>query len=109
HSSAAWRQVGHWYFELYQKDQREHSATSAVDCLRAAISGYPQSAILRSELASMLHATGNAEAARPHAQQALNLHELTPHPDKRLPPQRVQEMEQIVNQPLPAKAGEPPP
>jgi len=52
---------------------------------RRAVELYPTSATGRARLAVALDAAGRRDEARREAREALKLHELTPHADKKLP------------------------
>jgi hypothetical protein len=84
HSSAAWRQVGRWYQELYERDARREFARQAATCLQRATELYPNSAELRGEYALALYQLGDGRAARVQIAQAMALDAATPHADKKL-------------------------
>jgi hypothetical protein len=94
HSSAAWRQLGHWYAECYQRFPAKEAAHSALECMRVAVELYPNSAILRGELALALVAN-ESEAARRQADKALELDAQMPHADKKLPPEMRAQLETL--------------
>ena len=94
HSSAAWRQLGHWYAECYKRFPAKEAAHSALECLRVAVELYPNSAILRGELALALVAN-ESEAARRQAEKALELDDRMPHADKKLPPAMRTQLEAL--------------
>jgi hypothetical protein len=94
HSSAAWRQLGHWYAECYKRFPAKEAAHSALECLRVAVELYPNSAILRGELALALVAN-ESEAARRQADKAFELDDRMPHADKKLPPAMRTQLEAL--------------
>jgi O-antigen ligase len=84
-SSAAWRQLGKWYLVAYDINRSETALNSAADCLRTAVTLYPTSAVTRADLALTLSRQGKTDAARRHAERALDLDDTMPHADKKLP------------------------
>ncbi len=98
-SSATWRQIGQWYIELYAANHDPRAADTGLECLRGAVRMYPRSATLRGEFALALELTGRADAARHHAQEALELSRQTPHADKKLPAELESRLETLVAEP----------
>jgi tetratricopeptide (TPR) repeat protein len=96
HSSSAWRQIGHWYWKLFEQHHDPHDSTVAAAYYRRAVELYPNLAILRGEYAMVLPATGDESAAAKEARTALELDLMTPHADKKLPPQLRRQLEPIV-------------
>jgi hypothetical protein len=83
-SSAAWRQIGRWYYEFYTANGNEKTAEVAAVCLGHAARLYPSFAPLRAEYALALHGQGNDAEARRQIQLARQLDKRTPHADKKL-------------------------
>jgi hypothetical protein len=84
-SSAAWREAGNWFDEIYRRKPHTALAGHIVQLRRGAAYLYPNSAAIQGEYAVALAAVGKTPAARRSAQRALELDELTPHADKKLP------------------------
>lgn len=68
-------------------------ATRAARAFAAAVSLYPHSPLRQARLALAEAAAGNRAAAVGAARRALELHALTPHADKKLPPELLADME----------------
>jgi tetratricopeptide (TPR) repeat protein len=98
HASSAWRQVGHWYWLLFEQRHDRHDSTTAAECYRRSVELYPHLAVLRGEYALALHANGDASAAAKEARRALELDQVTPHADKKLPPQLRRQLEPLVGE-----------
>jgi O-antigen ligase/polysaccharide polymerase Wzy-like membrane protein len=96
HSSAAWRQEGHWFMQLHEAHPDAQSAASAAECFLRAVELYPNFAALRGEYAMALHVTGKSAAARRQAEMAMELDRETPHADKKLPPQLRNRLEALL-------------
>ncbi len=92
YSSAAWRQCGRWYYELYSRDQTLDTANPARVCFQRAVALYPNLAELRGEYALALNATGDFDEARLQLGAARRLDELTPHADKKLSPPLLEQL-----------------
>src|SRR4029079_13128734 len=95
YSSAAWRQCGRWYYELYARNQELDTGNPARVCFDRAVALYPNMAELRGEYALALLATGNAREAKVQLEVARRLDQLTPHADKKLSPQMVEQLKRL--------------
>jgi hypothetical protein len=95
YSSAAWRQCGRWYYELYARDQKLDTGNPARVCFDRAVALYPNMAQLRGEYALALGATGNQREAKAQLDVARRLDQLTPHADKKLSPQMVEQLKRL--------------
>lgn len=95
YSSAAWRQCGRWYYELYARNQELDTGNPARVCFDRAVALYPNMAELRGEYALALGATGNAREAKVQLDVARRLDQLTPHADKKLSPQMVEQLKRL--------------
>jgi hypothetical protein len=84
HSSSAYRIVGKWWSQMFERSGNPEHAQAAAEALTTAVSLYPTSAILRAERATALKEAGQPEKATLEARTALRLHEATPHKDKKL-------------------------
>lgn len=93
-SSAVRAEAGERYVALFEQTHEPVWSQRAAEVYQQAIERYPNSALLRARLALALAAAGQPEAARREAQEALRLHELTPHRDKKLPETLVAELHQ---------------
>ena len=92
HSSSIYRQAGHWFMQLYERDHTADVNQVAVTCLQSAVGLYPNSANLRAEYAMALRTTDELSAAHQQAEAALRLDGETPHTDKKLPLQLRQQL-----------------
>jgi O-antigen ligase len=95
YSSAAWRQCGRWYYELYARSRELDTGNPARVCFDRAVALYPNMAELRGEYALALLATGNAREAKAQMDVARRLDQLTPHGDKKLSPQMVEQLKRL--------------
>ncbi len=101
-SSAAWRQCGRWYYEIYSQSRDLDTANPARVCFQRAVDLYPNMAELRGEYALALGATGDVREARRQLDVARRLDRLTPHADKKLSPQLQEQLQRLE-----ASLGEP--
>jgi O-antigen ligase len=92
YSSSAWRQCARWYYELYSRDQTLDTANPARVCFQRAVALYPNLAELRGEYALALGAAGDMDEAQLQLDTARRLDELTPHADKKLSPQLLEQL-----------------
>ncbi len=99
HSSAAAREVGRLFRHAHQAAPSPQFADAILMSTRAAAHFYPNSAVLQGEYAQALALTGSHDAARRIAARALELDALTPHKDKKLPPQMRSELEELAKAP----------
>jgi O-antigen ligase len=97
HASSAWRQVGHWYWLLFDEHHDPHDSATAAECYGRAVELYPHLAVLRGEYALVLHAMGD-ESAPNETRMALELDQVTPHVDKKLSPQLRRQLETLVGE-----------
>lgn len=93
-SSAVRAEAGDRYRALAQTTHDPIWEHRAVEVYQEAVRRYPTQAALRARWALALAAQGDREAARREAQEALRLHELTPHQDKKLPEELLNELRQ---------------
>jgi tetratricopeptide (TPR) repeat protein len=90
-SAPQWSAAGDWASRAYAKTDQHgkqlmpEAIQSAVECYGRAVQLYPNSASHRARLSQALLAAGNRSAARREAEIALQLDEITPHIDKKLP------------------------
>ncbi len=92
HASVMWADAGRRYFEIFHQTRDKDILKRAVEAYRQAVARYPASAERRAELALALQAAGDHAEARREAQRAVELHDLTPHADKKLPPDVLNEL-----------------
>jgi hypothetical protein len=95
-SSATCRQIGNWYFEIYERNHAQDAANAALEFLRGAVELYPSSAVLRAELSRALQAVGQTDPATRHAERALELDRQMPHADKKLPEETRERLKTLV-------------
>lgn len=107
-SSAAYRQIGHWYLELAEITKDPRAVAGAVECLRAAATYYPTSASIVGEFALALNVAGKTDVARRQAKRALELDEATPHADKKLPEDLRALVKAVLEEPKLTPAADPP-
>jgi tetratricopeptide (TPR) repeat protein len=84
-SSSAWETAGDWWSGVFARTGDREHLDRAVAMYRRAVELYPTSATGRAKLAVALNAAGRRGEARREAREALRLHGLTPHADKKLP------------------------
>jgi len=96
HSSANARQLAHHFRDVYSVTGNIGAAERCVDLARVAAMFYPNSGLLQAEYALALDQVANKKAARRVAQRALELDELTPHADKKLPGDLRQRMRELA-------------
>ncbi len=85
--ASAWQAAGEWYLEVFSRTRQPEHAEQAVALLRRAVALYPNSPIGRARLSMALQSAAQPTEARREAEEALRLDELTPHADKKLPPE----------------------
>jgi hypothetical protein len=91
-SASAWMTVGDGYsilapaFSDALEDAKRETQAKALRAYRRTVELYPNGAIQRAKLALALYQAGDRPAFRREAQSALQLDEITPHEDKKLPP-----------------------
>jgi hypothetical protein len=108
HSSAAWRQLAHWYLAAYERNHSDKAISSAIECLRTAVALYPNSAILRAELALALQLEGKTQTAARQAERALELDDQMPHADKKLPAETRARIESLRSEASPQQEPDSP-
>jgi hypothetical protein len=108
HSSAAWRQLARWYLVAYERNHSDQAIRSAIECLRTAVSLYPNSATLRAELALALQLEGKTDTAARQAERALELDDQMPHADKKLPAETRARIESLRSEAASHKEPESP-
>jgi tetratricopeptide (TPR) repeat protein len=91
-SSSAWATAGSLYLDACAVTSSRTIREQAASAYRRAVELYPTSAAYRSTLAILLREMGNEEAFREQAAEALQLHENTPHADKKLDPKLADEL-----------------
>ncbi len=96
HSSANARRLGGLFREVYAVTGNTGAADRCVDLTRVAAMFYPNSALLQAEYALALDLVSNKKSARRVAERALELDELTPHADKKLPGDLRQRMRELA-------------
>ena len=97
HYAVAWN-LGVAYQELAEKTHDRRAMDRALECAGRAVMLYPTEARYRAGLAEMALQAGKLEDARREAEQALWLHQVTPHADRKLPEQTVHRLQQILGQ-----------
>jgi hypothetical protein len=100
-SSAATRELGRLFRQAHQAAPSRQLADAILMSTRTAAHFYPNSAVLQGEYAQALELTGSHDAARRTAARALELDTLTPHADKKLPPEMRSELEKLAKSPAP--------
>ncbi len=86
-SASLWQAAGERYDQAFAKTRDPRLAAAAVDAYRRAVQLYPNSAVLRAKLAIALRAVGDKAGYQEQRDQALRLDRVTPHLDKKLPPE----------------------
>jgi hypothetical protein len=84
-SSSIWRSTGDRYLEIYERTRDADSLKRAEEALRRAVQLYPNSAVNRARLATALRSLGDVSGYEAERNRALELDQLTPHLDKKLP------------------------
>jgi tetratricopeptide (TPR) repeat protein len=85
-SASTWLAAGDRYLEVFKQTHRADDARQSLAAYSRAVECYPNSALCRAKLASAHRASGDRESFRREADAALRLDRLTPHSDKKLPP-----------------------
>jgi hypothetical protein len=86
-SASLWQAAGERYDQAFAKTRDPRLAAAAVDAYRRAVQLYPNSAELRARLAIALRAVGDDAGYQEQRDRALWLDRITPHQDKKLPPE----------------------
>jgi hypothetical protein len=107
-SSATYRQIGHWHLEVAEATNAAEAVNGATECLRAAATYYPTSAATVGEFALALELSGKPDVARRQAKRALQLDELTPHRDKKLPGDLRNRLNALLEEPKLTPSADPP-
>jgi O-antigen ligase len=103
-SASAWMTVGDWYsflapsFSDTTEDSKREIQVEALGAYRRAVDLYPNGAIQRAKLALALHQAGDWPAFRHEAKAALRLDEITPHEDKKLPPEVREQLTRLLQE-----------
>ncbi len=84
-SSSAWQMSGDYYQQAYEKTGQRELARQAAAAFARAASLYPTSPQCHAKWALALKACGDDQGFRRASQRALELDQLTPHADKKLP------------------------
>jgi hypothetical protein len=84
-SSSNWRSAGDRYLEIYERTKYADYLKRAEEALRLAVQLYPNSAANRARLAIALRSAGDQSGYEAERNRALELDQLTPHLDKKLP------------------------
>ena len=83
-SASTWHHFARLFHGAWQVTRQQEQIDRALDAYRRAVSLYPTNCRYRADLAEILDQTGNNNAARQEATEALRLDSLTPHADKKL-------------------------
>jgi hypothetical protein len=97
-SSAAWRQLGRWYYEFFTANRNAKTAEVAAICFGHAVRLYPSFAPLRAEHALALHGQGQDAEARRQIELARQLDRRTPHADKKLSAELREQLDVLEKQ-----------
>jgi hypothetical protein len=89
HASRVERRCGDWWLEMYAVAPAEDVGREAVAAYQRAAALYPQSALLRAQLAWAHYLVGEGEAARSQAAEAERLDRQMPHAELKLGQQRI--------------------
>jgi len=96
-SNSAWETAGDWWSGVFAKTRDPEHLGQVVRMYRRAAELYPTSATARAKLAVALDAAGRRDGARREAREALRLHGLTPHADKKLPDEVLGRMDRLAS------------
>jgi hypothetical protein len=95
-SSSAFRTVGNYWRQVFEKSDSPNHAEAAVANLTRAVELYPNHAPLRADLALALADALHEDAAQREAAKSLELDGATPHADKRLPAELRERMAKMA-------------
>ena len=96
HSSATARELAKLLREVYITNPNDGLANRIVDYTRTAAGFYPNSALLQGEYALSLVTAGKPKTARQVAKRALELDDLNPHVDKKVPEQMRDQLQALA-------------
>jgi len=96
-SAAQWQLSGRFYLRAWERTGRTSDAKKAVAALTKASWLYPNSPTVHGQLAVAHAAAGQMKQAAEHAGRALELDRITPHADKKLPPELKTRVEHVVH------------
>ena len=97
HASGTYRAAGDWMRDVYAITRNPKDAEAAAQHYRRGVDLYPTSAALRAARAIAESEAGHAETAKREAREAVRLHQLTPHADKKLDAETVQRLEGVIS------------
>jgi len=97
-SNTAWAEAADRYWAVFQKTKDGSFRRQAIEAYQKAVDRYPTNAGHRASLALALYASGNSVTAGLEARAARQLHERTPHEDKKLPPSVVGELDRVLDE-----------
>ncbi len=89
HSSNLYRRGGDWLIEMYAVSGREDLLVCAIEAYRRASALYPNSSVLRAQLAWAYHLAGDRPPAERLAAEALRLDQMMPYDELRLRNQQL--------------------
>jgi len=92
YSSSLWFRIGEMFAEANRLLPDEELARQAVVHFRRAAELYPTLPLAHARLSQALRAAGNEAASAESAAEALRLHDLTPHAEKKLLPELLEEL-----------------
>jgi tetratricopeptide (TPR) repeat protein len=92
YSSSLWFRIGEMYAEANRLRPDEEFARQAVEHFRRAAELYPTLPLAHARLSQAWRAAGDEAAAAESAAEALRLHDLTHHAEKKLPPELLEEL-----------------
>jgi hypothetical protein len=93
--SRGWLQTGDWYSEIFARTGEPRFAQQAARKYAKAVELYPADALRRARLAVALDEIGQSREAAVERTRALELHQRTPHPEKKLPAELIERLRRI--------------
>ena len=102
--ASTWLTAGELYRKAAQSGRNEiadRATEEAVLSYRKAVDLYPNDALTTASLARALRMAGKEAEFRRAADRALQLHELTPHKDKKLPLEVLDELRHAPSRSIP--------
>jgi O-antigen ligase len=85
-SASTWMGAGDRYLAIFKQTHRPDDGRQSLAAYGRAVECYPHSALCHAKLALAHRAAGDRESFRREADAAFRLEQLTPHSDKKLPP-----------------------